>query len=1022
MPPHPDLLKRVKSGAIAEPYFLSHWKELRERGVNVPVGAGMDSGFMSGQRKETFKALAILVDFSDNTASTAAGYFDDLLYGDGPGTMADYWQEVTYGNLTITTLDLPSALGWERAPQPYSHYVAGQTGFGPYPHNAQKLAEDAVALADPFVDFSSYDNDSDGYVDALFIVHSGPGAEYTGSPDDIWSHMWHMNDIQWVDGVGAYVYSMEPEYWEAPGDMTCGVYSHEMGHSVFNLPDLYDYEYDSMGLGDWSLMASGSWNGPLAMGRSPAHPDAWCRIKIGVASPINVTSNLVGATIGAVEDTPELYRLWTNGELGLEYFLVENRQQTGYDAFLPGQGLLIYHVDDTMSDNDHQWYPGHTDFGHYLVALEQADGQWELEKNTNQGDEADPYPGSLNSLTFDETSIPNSRDYGFSRTDVVIRNISEPGPTMTADLFITSDYIPGELYLTLEPVYPPGQDHYEPGDHPEFNMTVRDPGNGYKFVDAERARLWKSPPGEFLTPIEHISTGHYHFYHPGLYAMGQGWYTFSFLVEKSGYYDSGTSLRLPVGDVSSYCESPSVTGLAGIPSHFCPDTSSCPVRITSYLSHPCQMDAAVYRTANSDLVRTLFTNQGKTAGPDTVFWDMKDNGGSFVAADDSYYVHCDIRRFVFDDLGDFGPELTEPSGIDIGDCGNGKKLYVADRENHRVYVYDLNGSYVGEFGSVESGDLWYPEDVAVLGDYIYVADLRGDGRIQRFTCNYTPGPAIHINGGYPIGLAAGPDGNLYVGNNFLRKYDPDLNLITEHYYNPFQITGLCVSPDTSIYATVMSGRKLYKFNADLDSVCVISVPSSGYSPDVDCRETPWGLWLYHRNASSGIRVYDVSDCSWTAINSYGLDGLSETAIAVDDAYITATQSETVRAKSLCDASGRSSLRVPLWSDGECCAAGIATDEWAGIRRLTLSAIRPNPASGAASIDYDVTRDGQISLNVYDARGRLVENLVDQPHMRGHFTVTWTGRNATGTPRSPGIYFIRLEAGDEVATRKVVLIQ
>jgi immune inhibitor A len=136
------------------------------------------------------------------------------------------------------------------------------------------LTEDVVYLADPYVDFSQYDNDNDGYVDALFVIHAGPGAEHTGDPNDIWSHQWNTGYPPYVDGVYVTTYSMEPEYWSSPGDMTIGVYCHELGH-VFGLPDLYDYGFDSQGVGRWSLMAVGSWNGP--MGSSPAHPDAWSR-------------------------------------------------------------------------------------------------------------------------------------------------------------------------------------------------------------------------------------------------------------------------------------------------------------------------------------------------------------------------------------------------------------------------------------------------------------------------------------------------------------------------------------------------------------------------------------------------------------------------------------------------------------------------------------------------------------------------------------------------------------------------
>jgi len=431
MPPSPELVERLKN-STERPHFLQYEEELRARGVNAPtmVEALRD---LSGGRAldENFNVIAILVDFSDKVSQTSASYFDNLLYGSSAGTVNHYFNEVTYGNLTLVSLNMPSALGWYRAPQSYAYYVDGENGFGSYPQNAQKLAEDAVALANPHVNFAPYDNDGNGYIEALFIIHAGSGAEWTGSDNDIWSHKWQMSFPQSVDGKFAYVYSMEPEYWSSSVAMTCGVYAHEMGHATFGLPDLYDYGGDSRGLGKWSLMAGGSWNG--SSGNSPAHPDAWCRQQMGAATVTNVTANMTGVSIPAIETTPTLYRLWTNGATGSQYFLVENRRRTGYDAALPAQGLLIYHVDESQSGNNNQWYPGYTSNGHYKVALEQADGLWHLEQDDNSGDNGDPYPGTTFNRTFDSTSTPDSRSYTGSDTQVRVFNITNSADVMTAD-------------------------------------------------------------------------------------------------------------------------------------------------------------------------------------------------------------------------------------------------------------------------------------------------------------------------------------------------------------------------------------------------------------------------------------------------------------------------------------------------------------------------------------------------------------------------------------------------------------
>jgi immune inhibitor A len=379
----------------------------------------------------TKKAIVLYVDFSDNTAKTNVTSFYNLLFGTG-SSMRNFYQSVSYNKVFVEG----TVSGWYRAPNTYAYYVNNKNGLGlTYPRNAQRLVEDTIDLANPYIDFSQYDSDHNGWVDCLFVVHAGPGAEFTGLSTDIWSHQWGIN-TKLVDGVYISDYSMEPEYWETPGDMTIGVFCHELGH-VFGLPDFYDTDYTSEGLGDWSLMASGSWNGPGFLGAQPSYPDAWCKINLGWVQPIVPTVNILTAAIPACETTQIIYKLWTNGIVANQYFLVENRQRIGYDAFIPNSGLAIYHVDDSQTSNDNEWYPGHTNKGHYWVALEQADGLWQLEKNTSYGNAGDLWPGSSTKRVFDAGSVPDSKSYTSVSTKVAVKQISNSGAMMTADIYVT---------------------------------------------------------------------------------------------------------------------------------------------------------------------------------------------------------------------------------------------------------------------------------------------------------------------------------------------------------------------------------------------------------------------------------------------------------------------------------------------------------------------------------------------------------------------------------------------------------
>ena len=251
-------------------------------------------------------------------------------------------------------------------------------------------------------------------LDAIVMIHAGTGAEMTGSNDDIWSHKWVLaGGARAVDRTKIYGYLTVPE------DCKIGVCAHELGHLLFGFPDLYDTDASSEGIGNWCLMAAGSWG---SGGDVPVHPSAWCKANQGWAT-VNVVETDGAITVTEVKTSNTVYRLWMNAMGGNEYFLIENRQQIGFDASLPAGGLLIWHIDDGQ--------PTNTDENHYKVALMQADGKRDLEHDVNRADAGDPYPGSSNNRTFNATSNPSSKSYANADSLVAVTSISASGPAMT---------------------------------------------------------------------------------------------------------------------------------------------------------------------------------------------------------------------------------------------------------------------------------------------------------------------------------------------------------------------------------------------------------------------------------------------------------------------------------------------------------------------------------------------------------------------------------------------------------------
>lgn len=444
MPPHPSIMEQVRMGSVTLPEYLLNPDKSTQPAIDQP-NLQMPTGPTG-----TWRAIALLVKFSDKPNTVSATFFDSLLFGTSFKQLNHYYKTVSYGQLDIVTVNLPSSIGWKLMPQTYTYYVDNKyCTDGIYPHNCRKLAEDAVAAANPVVDFSKYDNDGDGYVDTVFIIHAGRGAEFTGNSTDIWSHSWWTYTEPVVDGVKVGSYTTEPEYWNSvsssTSDMTIGVYAHELGHA-FGLPDLYDYDGSSSGVGDWSLMASGSWNGTY--GDSPSFLDAWSRAKLGWVNPIVVSGLLTGGSIRNAETYQDIYKLKSSLLGTSEYFLVENRQKTSYDATLPNGGLFIWHIDEaklTLSlpnniecRNLNNWLCGSN---HPLVALEQADGIMDLEYDRDLGDSGDPYPGSTNKRIFNSSSSPNTSSYYYTTsadTKLYVINISNSALTMTADLYVAA--------------------------------------------------------------------------------------------------------------------------------------------------------------------------------------------------------------------------------------------------------------------------------------------------------------------------------------------------------------------------------------------------------------------------------------------------------------------------------------------------------------------------------------------------------------------------------------------------------
>ncbi|MEC4686263.1 MAG: M6 family metalloprotease domain-containing protein [Nitrospirota bacterium] len=395
----------------------------------------------------------ILINFNNTTTTYNTPDFDTLLFGTGNKSMKDYYEEVSYGAFSVSP-GPAGVVGWYTTANNHDYYGTNNAqGQDTWPGD---LVYEAVAAADATVDFSAYDSDGDCYVDVVGIVHQGTGEEVGEASTDIWSHRWNLSsarnsgysnygiyttgdsDASCPGGYKVNDYIIMPELYRTgppPIQSTIGVFAHEYGHAL-GLPDLYDTDGSSEGIGNWGLMSGGTWNYVTRQGDTPAHMSAWSKYRLGWVTPTQVTYRLTDESIDAAATAADVYQLLSGSpSTGGEYFLVENRQRvTGtFDEGLPAAGLAIWHIEESRTSNANECYPpSDCSATHYWVSLEQADGNLDLEKNNNRGDSGDLYPGSTNNTSFTGSSIPDSDLYNGTASYVKVTSISASAPTMTA--------------------------------------------------------------------------------------------------------------------------------------------------------------------------------------------------------------------------------------------------------------------------------------------------------------------------------------------------------------------------------------------------------------------------------------------------------------------------------------------------------------------------------------------------------------------------------------------------------------
>jgi M6 family metalloprotease-like protein len=360
-----------------------------------------------------FVGLCILIRFPDVADTIPVASINDFCnqagysgYGNN-GSVRDYFLDNSKGKLSYTNV----VTQYYTADHNRAYYTDPAITIGT---RARELIVEALNwLKAQGFNFNQLTSDGGGYVQALNVFYAGPIVNNWAQ--GLWPHSWYLA-APFDAGGGKKLFDYQ--ITNIGSELTLRAFCHENGHMVCDYPDLYDYDSGaagSAGLGNYCLMCYGGNN------KNPVQICAYLKNEAGWATKAVAITPGITATLAAANND-----FYIHAKSATEYMIMENRQKTGRDAFLPDAGLAIFHVDENGSNSNEQRTPAL----HYECALVQADNRFDLEKNVNAGD-ADDFFGAPTKTEFSDSTSPDSKWWDGSNSGLRISAVSAPGAVMT---------------------------------------------------------------------------------------------------------------------------------------------------------------------------------------------------------------------------------------------------------------------------------------------------------------------------------------------------------------------------------------------------------------------------------------------------------------------------------------------------------------------------------------------------------------------------------------------------------------
>ena len=372
-----------------------------------------------------YKTICAFVQFPNKSFIKTMGQFEGLMNqlgytGNANGSVRDFFKEASYNQFDL----IITLCGFYTAPQNESYY-AGTTGSQRCQELASWLAQQVAA--EPDINFEDYDSDNNGMVDGFHFIFAGVGRETGGGSSAIWSHKWQFSPAVVQNGKSIFIYSCSPELLSGSNITTIGVICHEMTHA-FGAADFYDTSQNPSytGTGNWDLMAGGSWNGSPD-GSCPPHQNMYVKVQFGWVTPVLLNLPVTIVEMPNSTENHVAYRIDTDN--GTEHYLLENKQNTGFNTSVPGNGLLIYHVHGNIGSNINAAHPQRM----YPVCASSTTaipaGGSSGYGDINSG--GCTFPGTANKTSFTSTSTPMMFHWTNTPVDKPLTNITQNNANKT---------------------------------------------------------------------------------------------------------------------------------------------------------------------------------------------------------------------------------------------------------------------------------------------------------------------------------------------------------------------------------------------------------------------------------------------------------------------------------------------------------------------------------------------------------------------------------------------------------------